>query len=257
MKKETTRAMAESIAQRSRETRTPQEHRARMAGLTNKLRDQKGPSISASELARIVELRLRKKNEKSNSTPAEIVEEIEATLDLVEMCEIVMEYRRPQWAETVSNISDAVHSDGEPSELEKGINAATYPMSFTAGLIKMGVPEKGREDKYWDFFKDQYPRWLWVKSCTDRYSQSVEDYTAIHPIPAGEIEQAFEKEKKMGWPDKWTLGNMADQWKRWWAIHKSDGQRLGGRRAVESKAKAKNEKAKLPQKPRSVKRPTR
>jgi hypothetical protein len=207
--------------------------RNRVGSLLLTVGKKKGPSITAPELARLVDVRLRQRKDPAGITPEKIVEEIEATLDLVEMCEFMVEVRRRQAGQTQSEMFQCALGTA-PTEKEKQINAAIYPMKFTAGLIKMGVPEKRRDEWYWSFFKDKYPLWEWVESGGSKFDSS--GSPELRDIPEDEIKAAYDQRKAEGWRYAWLLGNVASQWCRWYEAHKHDPQKLGGINSAKARA---------------------
>ncbi len=238
MKKTIIKALCNTIAPT---TPTEQKERDRVASLLMAVRKKDGPSITAPELARMVDERLRQKQvrQKQVTTPIipekiveEIVEEIEDVLDLVEMCEFMLEARRRQTKQTQSEMFQAALGSA-PTEKEKQINAANYPMKFTAGLIKMGVPEKRRDEWYWSFFKDKYPLWEWVESGARRFDSS--GSPELRDIPEDEIKAAYDQRKAEKW-EAWTLQNIASQWCSWYQVHKHDHKKLGGQNSAKARA---------------------
>jgi len=229
MKKEIIEALCKAIA-----PTTPTDHkeRNRVASLLLAVGKKLEQSMNAAELARLVDLRLRQKKDRDTHTPDKIVEEIQATLDLVEMCEFMLEARRRQAGQTQSEMFQCALGMA-PTEKEKQINAAIYPMKFTAGLIKMGVPEKRRDEWYWSFFKDKFPFWEWVKSGRGKFNSS--GSPELRDIPEDEIEAAYDQHKAEKW-EAWQLGNVASQWRPWYEEHKHDPQKLGGINSAKARA---------------------
>jgi hypothetical protein len=230
MKKEIIKALCKVIAPK---TPTDPAERNRVASLLLNFGKKEGPSINAAELARLVDLRLRQRKDRDGIAPEQIVEEIEATLDLVEMCEFMLEARRRQARQAQSEMFQ-VSLGTAPTEKEKQINAAIYPMKFTAGLIKMGVPEKRRDEWYWRFFKDKYPLWDWVES--GGFILDSSGSPELRNIPEDEIKAAYDQRKAEGWLTAWNLGNVASQWSLWYEAHKHDPQKLGGINSAKARA---------------------
>ena len=237
MKKTIIKALCNTIAPT---TPTEQKERDRVASLLMAVGKKDGPSITAPELARLVDVRLRQKKGTTGITPEKIVEEIEDILDLVGMCEFMLEARRRQTKQTQSEMYQAALGTTPtdlgtmPTEKKEQINAAIYPMKFTAGLIKMGVPEKRRDEWYWSFFKDKYPLWEWVESGARRFDSS--GSPELRDIPEDEIKAAYDQRKAEGWQYAWHLGNVASQWCNWYQVHKHDHKKLGGQNSAKARA---------------------
>jgi hypothetical protein len=210
--------------------------------LTN---SQPFPAINSMDLARLVEMRMRKKG---GSSPKDMVDEIEDTLDLVQACELMLTVRRFDWQTDEPKVKKALFLKPDPSLKESGIRADDFPLKFNSGLIRMGVPETDREGWFWRFFKDRYPFWQAVELSLHS-NQSVCEYLESQNLTDAEIRTAFDQRKLTPW-SKPDLLNVMDQWERWYLEHKHDGQRLGGTRSAESKAKVRAiKKSKI--KPRS------
>lgn len=247
MKAETITALAEKLWAAS--TQDEQKKGVHYWAMTLvELKKQQSPPITAADLARLVDLRLREGTPQGKVPATAMVEEIEATLDLVEACQVMLVERQERWQATVSGIRQAITNDDNPSEKVKGIRTATYPMKFEAGLIRMGVPEKRRDEWYWSFFKDKYSLWEWVESGVSKYDLS--GSPVLRDIPEDEIKAAYEQRKAEGWRDAWLLENVAGQWCLWYELHKHDGQRKGGKEGAKSRAKKKAQSARAVQKSR-------
>ena len=207
MKKEIIKALCKAIAPT---TPTAPIERGRVASLLMAVGKKEGPSINAAELARLVDVRLRQRKDPAGIAPEKIVEEIEATLDLVEMCEFMLEARRRQSRQTTTAMFN-VALEKAPTEKEKQIKAAIegekYPLDFTTGLIRMGVPGSPdkREKTYWEYFK--------------RHCGGTES----------EIRESFEKWKKIGWENVYSLLATAQQFGRWWNASVLLNKRVAGK----------------------------
>lgn len=213
MKQEIIEALCKTIAPT---TPTDPVERGKVAGLLSELRNQQGPSINAAELARLVDMRLRQRKDRDGMAPEKIVEEIQATLDLVEMCEFMLEARRRQRRQTTSAMFNTVFETA-PTEQEKQIKAAIegerYPLDFATSLIRMGVPgdsEAKRLAKWWEFFKHSYSMNRFIES--GAYGMGWEHFKQL---PEAELREAFEKEKKTIWPNAGVLWVTAQSWLSW------------------------------------------
>lgn len=232
MKQENIEALCKAIAPT---TPTDPRERGRVASLLLDFGKKEGPSISAAELARLVDARLRQRKDRDGLKPEKIVEEIEATLDLVGMCEFMLEARRRQARQTQSEmfqvafektptasemqIADPVEREKKVTERMKRerqirdkIEGETFPLDFATGLIRMGVPGSPakREEIYWEYFKQH---------CAGTES---------------EIRESFEKWKKIGWRNVHDLLPTAEQFGRW----RDASVRLNKRAAGKASAKA-------------------
>lgn len=214
MKKEIIKALCKTIAPKPP---TDPRERGIVASLLMAVGKKDGPSISALELARLVDVRLRQKKDHGPLTPDKIVEEIESTLDLVEMCDFMVEARRRQAGKTQSEMFQ-VALDTAPTEKGKQIKERiyaekNYPLDFTTSLIRMGVPgdsPKKREANWWEFFKHGHSM--------DRFMQSGAHETGwehFKQLPEAELREAFEKEKKFIWRNADVLWFTARNWLSW------------------------------------------
>jgi hypothetical protein len=235
MKKELLKAITEHL----------KSDRGQCAQIANDLKDGL-PPIEPMELARIVELRMKREG---NHSPKGIAQEIDAALDLIEACHVMTLDRNRRRRSKGWETSRAAF-DTEPSGFELAIRGDSYPMKFTSGLIRMGIPEREREWKFEQFFRGIYPQWRWVETgCHDLF----EDFIKAYPVTSAEITAAFEKLKIEGWSSAFHLGNVYVQWAKWWQTHKHDAQKLGGQRSAEQRAeKAAKKKGQLKPKARSV-----
>jgi hypothetical protein len=184
--------------------------------MLGKFRDSEGPSINAAELARLVDVRLRQRKDSGGLKPEKIVEEIESTLDLVEMCEFMLEARRRQRRQTTSAMFH-VAFDTALTDREKLIKAAIegekYPLDFTTGLIRMGVPGDSpakRLANWWEFFKHGYSMDRFMESSA--FAMGSEHFKQL---PEAELREAFEKQKKTDWPNADLLWFRAQNWWSW------------------------------------------
>jgi hypothetical protein len=223
MNQEIIEALSKAIAPN---TPTDSVERGRVAGMLAKIRDSEGPSISVAELARLVDVRLRQRKDRDGLKPVKIVEEIESTLDLVEMCEFVLEARRRQRRQTTRAMFESALGTAL-TDREKQIKAAiereSYPLDFATGLIRMGVPGDSaakRLANWWDFFKH--------------------GYSMDKQLPESELREAFEKQKKTDWPNADVLWFLAQNWLSW---HQRDVKKKRTR-AGEASGKARKPKPK-------------
>jgi hypothetical protein len=219
--------------------------RGQCAQIANDLQDGL-PDIDPLELARIVEMRLKKENHRS---PATIAQEIDAALDLIEACR-VMTLDRSRRKRSEGWKASRTAFDEEPTDKEKAIRDESYPLKFNTGLTRMGVPEKEQEWKFEQFFRGIYPQWRWVETgCHGLF----EDFIKAYPVTPGEITAALGKLKIEGWSSASHLGNVHDHWAKWWQAHKHDAQKLGGQRSAKKRAtEAAKKKGQLKPKARSV-----
>lgn len=239
MKTKTIAALARKLTSGLKEDGWRRTRLLEAAGRTGKALDPKqGPRITAAELARLVDARMRQKGVLAKDSAEAMMEEIEATLDLVEACEVMLVNRQEQWKTSVSWLKQAIADAGDkPSEIVKGIRAASYPMKFETGLIRIGVPERGREDKFWRCFQE------WLLKVNHREAsngQSLSEYIESRPFTDDEIREVFMKCKAEGWQNARHLEVAERGWREWWAKHKHDGQKMGGKRSVEARAKKKS-----------------
>jgi hypothetical protein len=214
MKQEIIEALCKAIAP---VTLTNPEERGRMAGLLAKFRDGEGLSISAADLARLVDVRLRQKKDRDGMAPEKIVEEIESTLDLVEMCEFMLEARRRKSRQTTNAMFNAVFGQA-PTEKERQIKAAIegekrWPLDFATGLIRMGVPGDSpvkRSANWWEFFKHSYSMDRFMES--GAYAMGWEHFKQL---PEAELRKVFENEKNRCWENADVLWFTAQNWLSW------------------------------------------
>jgi hypothetical protein len=219
--------------------------RDQCAQIANDLKDGL-PDIDPLELARIVELKLKKDG---NRSPAIIAQEIDAALDLIEACHVMMSDRKRRQGPEGWKASRAAF-DEEPTDKEKAIRDESYPLKFNTGLTRMGVPEKEQEWKFEQFFRVLYPQWRWVEMGCHGL---LKDFIEADTITLAEITTAFNKLKIEGWESAFHLGNVHDDWAKWWQAHKHDAQKLGGQRSAEKRAtEAAKKKGQLKPKARSV-----
>jgi hypothetical protein len=237
MKKEIIKALCKTIAPTPP---TDPREKGRVASLLMAVGKKEGPSINAAELARLVDARLRQKKDRDTLTPDKIVEEIQATLDLVEMCEFMLEARRRQAGQTQSEMFQ-VAFDTALTDLEKQIKERIYaekiwPLDFATGLRRMGVQGDSAaklEANFWEFFKHGYSM--------DRFMESgayVMGWENFKQLPEAELREAFEKEKKTDWPNADLLWFRAQNW---WSWHQRDVQK---KREIAGKASGAARKAK-------------
>lgn len=238
MKKETIKALAEKLNPTSRE----ELHQVAQAMSKVDL----FPEIEPMELARLVEMRMRKKGA---SSATDMVNEIESTIDMVQACEFMLAVRRLRWRADERQIKETIYGTPEPTEKEKAIYAAEYPMEFKAGLIKMGVPERDREGWYEKFYRDRYAYWRYAESPSSWPSFAA--FIESHTFTDTEIKAAFERVKAEGWTKADYLQNITSQWEAWWSVHKHDGRRKGGKESGNARAAKKATTKKPKGKPRS------
>jgi hypothetical protein len=238
MNQEIIEALSKAIAPN---TPTDSVERGRVAGMLAKIRDSEGPSISVAELARLVDVRLRQRKDRDGLKPVNIVEEIESTLDLVEMCEFVLEARRRQRRQTTSAMFESAlgtaYTDRE-KQIKAAIERESYPLDFATGLIRMGVPGDSaakRLANWWEFFKHGYSMDRFMES--GAYAQGWEHFKQL---PEEELREAFEKEKKTKWPNADLLWFRAQNW---WSWHQRDVMKKRTR-AGEASGKARKPKPK-------------
>jgi hypothetical protein len=213
MKKEIIEALCKAIAPT---TPTAPRERGMVASLLIAVGKKEGQPISALELARLVDVRIRQKKDRDPLTPDKIVEEIQATLDLLEMCEFMLEARRRQACQTQKEMFQVALGKA-PTEKEKLIKAAIegekYPLDFTTGLIRMGVPGDSpakRLANWWEFFKYGYSMDRFMES--DAFAMGLEHFKQL---PEAELREAFEKHKKTDWPNADLLWIRAQNWLSW------------------------------------------
>jgi hypothetical protein len=214
MKKEIIKALCKTIAPT---TPTDPKERGRVASLLMAVGKKEGPPISALELARLVDVRLRHKKAPAGIAPEKIVEEIEATLDLVEMCEFMLEARRRQAGQTQSEMFQ-VALDTAPTDREKQIKERiyaerNYPLDFTTGLRRMGVPGDSAaklEANFWEYFKHGYSMDRFMES--GAYAMGWEHFKQL---PEAELREAFEKDKQTVWLNADILWFRAQNWLSW------------------------------------------
>lgn len=214
MKQEIIEALSKAIAPN---TPTDSVERGRVAGMLGKFRDSEGPSINAAELARLVDVRLRQRKDSGGLKPEKIVEEIESTLDLVEMCEFMLEARRRQRRQTTRAMFESALAK-KPTERERQIKERIYaernwPLDFATGLIRMGVPGDSvakRLANWWEFFKHSYSMERFMES--GAYAKGWEHFKQL---PESELREAFEKEKKRRWQNEDDLWFTAQNWLNW------------------------------------------
>lgn len=240
MKKEIIEALCKTIAPT---IPTDPTERGKVSGLLYEIRKQAEPSINAAELARLVDLRLRQRKDRDGLKPEKIVEEIEATLDLVEMCEFMLESRRRQSRQTTSAMFESALGTAR-TDKEKQIKAAIegekYELDFETGLIRMGVPGDSsakRLANFWEFFKHGYSMDRFMESGT--YASGWEHFKQL---PEEELREAFERERKTKWKNADHLWFVARNWLSW---HERDvmkkretaGKASGAARKAKSKGK--------------------
>jgi hypothetical protein len=169
------------------------------------------------------------------------VEEIESTLDLVEMCEFMLEARRRQRRQTTSAMFESALGTAL-TDREKQIKAAiereSYPLGFATGLRRMGVPGDSAaklEANFWEFFKHGYSMDRFLES--GAYATGLEHFKQL---PESELREAFEKQKKTDWPNADVLWFRAQNWLSW---HQRDVKKKRTR-AGEASGKARKPKPK-------------
>lgn len=213
MRQEIIEALCKTIAPT---TPTDPVERGRVASLLMAFGNKEPPSINAAELARLVDMRLRQRKDRDGLKPEKIVEEIEATLDLVEMCEFMLESRRRQSRQTTSAMFNAA-LEKPPTEKESQIKTAIekekYPLDFTTGLRRMGVPGDSSAQllaNFWEFFKHSYSMRRFMESGADAMG-----WEHFQQLPEEELREAFEREKKTKWPNAHLLWSIAQNWLSW------------------------------------------
>lgn len=213
MKQEIIEALCKTIAPT---TPTDPAERGRVGNLLMAFGNKERPSINAAELARLVDMRLRQRKDRDGLKPEKIVEEIEAALDLVAMCEFMLESRRRQSRQTTSAMFESAlgmaRTDRE-KQVKAAIEGEKYPLDFETGLIRMGVPGDSsakRLANFWEFFKHSYSM--------DRFMESGAEWTGwehFQQLPEEELREAFEREKNTKWPNADLLWFRAQNWLSW------------------------------------------
>jgi hypothetical protein len=218
MKQENIKALCKAIAPT---TPTDPEERGRVAKLLRDYGKKEGPAINAAELARLVDVRLRQRKDRDGLKPEKIVEEIEATLDLVEMCEFMLGARRRQSRETTSAMFESALgkalTDREKQIKERIYAERSYPLDYATGLIRMGVPGDSaakRLANWWEFFKHGYSMDRFMETNAGAIS-----WEHFKQLPEAELREAFEKEQKADWPNADVLWFRAQNW---WSWHQRD-----------------------------------
>ena len=213
MKQEIIEALCNTLAPT---TPTDPRERGRLANLFMAFGKRNGPSISGADLARLVDLRLRQRKDSKKIETREVVEEIESTLDLVELCEFMLEVRRGQSGKTQSmmfNLALENRLTDQEKQIKAAIERESYPLDFHKGLIRMGVPgdsAKERESLYWQYFKSPY---------ANGQVQHPED----------DLKRCYEEQTQGQWENAHDLLASASQWLRWWKSEKSKKKSAAGK----------------------------
>ena len=213
MKEETIEALCKHIAPT---TPTAPLERGRIADLLMSFGRRNGPCINAMELSRLVEMRLRHHGNRKGVGPEKIIEEIEATLDLVEMCEFILEARRRQSGQTQSKMFSLAlekRLTDEEKQIKATIEGSKYPLDFATGLIRMGVggdKASEREAKWWEYFKHAQSMTALMKS-----GEFLTGLTHFELLPEAELREAFEAVKETAWENADVLWHEAQNWLHW------------------------------------------
>jgi hypothetical protein len=187
--------------------------------------EKEGLAISAADLARLVDARLRRSTKGGTIDHEAIAAEIESTLDLVEHCQWLMCLRRVEWAERTNNWCKPYFTAPEPPaerEARLRVEAASLPIPFDKALILLGVGgnnSRQREDKFYPFYRglclfgaQMNHRYGHLKSGQAGTARELDDF--IEPTEA-EFRAMYERRKTEGWSDAKHLLRERRQFQQW------------------------------------------
>lgn len=218
-----------------------------------------GPSIDVFELAQLVDQRLRGRNvcggesdksrwKSERVEPKTVADEIDAVLDLVEMCQVMLFIRKCKWGALPNDLCNAEPLEGSGNgnsekqrknlkSAEANIAKCSVPMKFQPGLIKIGLRDDAtaqRTARYEKFFLECAVHWsvmslppglrnLFLPQPDSRFpdfiSDEIEPWIMDDGIPPEKVKEALEALKQNGWGDKESMIWVA---KKYWAWHEAD-----------------------------------
>lgn len=225
-------SLQEAIAARIKKNNqlSDKEWRESIIGLKTALIDEKGPNITAAELARIVDVRLRSK--KATELDVEtIAREIEAAIELVEMCQWMLHIRRSKWTERVMN-QPVDFSHNILTKEERKIKDAIYSkktLTFEMGLKTMtmhGRTHARRAENYKAFLDWALQKWNWPASAPADWPwiELMED-----DVKCPGVSEVFDRRSESGWPTARDLWNETKLWLQWEPIKKTSNKMRGGK----------------------------
>ncbi len=205
--------------------------------------EKEGVGISAVELVRLVDMRLRRSAVGSKLTSADIGREIEETLDLVEQCQWRILLREKEWSSRTARLAGEWFSTPltpQETEVRRKIENESYPLDFQKGLILMGVngssPAK-REEAFWPFLLEQCKSsaqhtHMYGGALDGRVAnvRSLDDF--IEP-PESQHREVLERYKREGWKAARWLVMEREMWQRHKHRKTKENRSMAGRKSGE------------------------
>jgi hypothetical protein len=195
-----------------------------------------GPRISVSELARLVESRIRNLPKCTDGGPAvpNVFREIESVLEIVQACQLMLSQRKIYWKDYVDKMvvtycnghSSATVGLVKPSmndTLRRDIEGEEYPIPFEKGLQVMGVGGDSKEErveKFREFLKCKFAKLLRLDPVTEKCNDE-------------ELKLFIGFRESQPWQNAAVLWESANEWHIWYKQKKKEERRKAGRRSRE------------------------